>query len=166
MYVNQREALAYIAGLIDGEGSLIIRRNLGTMQMLNRKYPNYHPEIHMGMIHREPLDFVQSVTGLGKVYEEKPYHHKRPMFRFKITRKEQIRMFIDLIYEFLIVKKKNADVVREFFATCLNGPGIPISEELNSKRYALWIKNRTLNGVVEVPAETERKNKGGRSKGV
>lgn len=166
MYENQREALAYIAGILEGEGSIMIRRAMSLMQMKHRRYPNFHPCIMIGMLHREPLDFIVEKTGFGTVYQEKPYHHKRGMFRYKLTRQDEILKFINLMYEFLFIKKEHVEIVREFYVTCKNKAGVPLTEEINNRRTNLWLRIRTLNGVVEVPAETERRNKGGRSKGV
>ncbi len=157
---------AYIAGLIDGEGSIMIMRQAHESFMKQRAAsgcfdPHYHPQIRIGMIDRRPIDFICEVSGIGKVIEEKPYHHKRPMFRWNIRRRDEITAFLQKIMPYLLVKTEQAKLALNFCENWIGKPGLRLTDENRKKREAAWLAMRSLNGVVS-PATTERKGKRGR----
>jgi len=161
--------LAYIAGIIDGEGSIMIQRQASKSFMEQRAksgcfHPHYAPGIRIGMLEREPLDFIVDTTYIGKVIEEKPYHHKRPMFRWMIRRKADIEKFLPLIMPYMIVKKKQADLCLKFIKEWITCNGTRITPEVQQMREDAWMEMRKLNGVITVPATTEPKGRRGRDK--
>lgn len=160
--------LGYIAGIIDGEGSIMLvsARHKSFMEAQGRKYPAYYPAVRVGMIGREPLDLIVNFTGLGKVVLEKSYAGKRPVYRWRLTRKDEVYEFLKLIGPHLLEKREQAKVLIEYMdqnPKCTHSN--PVTSEIEEWRNSYWIKIRTLNGVAS-PATTEPFGKRGRSKSV
>ena len=166
MQGNSKEALAYIAGIMDGEGSIMIMKQASETFMKNRKHAHFFPCVRVGMIDRRPLDFMVNTIQVGSVYEEKSYHHKRPMFRLCLRKKEEVVYFLNTLLPYLIVKKAQAELAIKFMQECVHKPGIPMTLEKNAIRQTYWQEMRTMNGVSDAPATTERKSKRGRDMSV
>jgi hypothetical protein len=161
------EKLAYIAGIVDGEGSIMIMRQASISFMEQRAlrgcfHPHYHPCIRVGMQRREPLDFIVNTTEIGKVWVEKPYKKQRPMFRWMTRSKDDITKFLTLILPYLLVKNKQADLALKFVNEWVSFNGAKITPEIQEKRENSWMEMRKLNGVVSIPATTKSKGKRGR----
>lgn len=160
--------LAYIAGIIDGEGSIGICRasHKSFMEQYKRKYPYYYPFIRCGMIDHEPIKMIKEVTKLGRLEKEISYQEKRPMYRWRIFKQKECIEFINLLFPYLIVKKPQAILMLDFiknFKRCHRYTRI--TPEIEAERASYWIKMRTLNGIAS-PATTERVGKVGRSRSV
>jgi len=159
--------LAYIAGILDGEGSIMIQRQASKSFMEQRRsrgcfHPHYSPAIRIGMLERDPLDLIVETTKIGKIYKEKSYHHKRPMFRWMIRSKQEIEDFLPLVIPFLLVKKKQAELCLKFVKEWISHNGIRLSSEVIADRENAWLQMRKLNGVITSPATTEPRGKRGR----
>lgn len=74
-----REALAYAAGLYEGEGTIFYRRG-GTQINLS-----------VTMMDKGPVEAFGAALGLGKLYG--PYHAKgrKPMWRWYVGRYEMVQ---------------------------------------------------------------------------
>jgi len=161
------EKLAYIAGIVDGEGSIMIMRQASKSFMEQRAkrgcfHPHYHPCIRVGMQRREPLDLIVKTTGIGEVWEEKPYLKQRPMFRWMTRSKSDITSFLKLILPYLLVKNEQAELALKFVEEWVSFNGAKITPEIQSERERAWMTMRKLNGVVSIPATTKSKGKRGR----
>lgn len=160
--------LGYVAGIIDGEGSimLVAARHESFMQAQGRRYPAYYPNIRVGMVKRVSLDRICSFMKMGKVAQEKSYAGKRPMHRYRLTRKEDVYNFLKRISPYLSEKKEQAELLLEYIE---NNPRCshinPVTPEIEEWRHSYWVKIRSLNGIAS-PATTEPYGKRGRSKGV
>lgn len=164
------EKLAYIAGIIDGEGSIMISRDRSKSFMAQRLArgstdPHYHAGIRVGMLDRRPLDLIVEVTGIGKIVEEKPYHHKRPMFRWALRKKTEVIQFLRLIMPYLIVKKEQAQLAIKFMDEWVSLNGSRLTQEVREYREKAWLQMRELNGISP-PATTKPKGNGGRDKSI
>lgn len=160
--------LAYIAGIMDGEGSIMLVKacHASFMKAQNRKYPNYYPNIRVGMIEREALDFIVDTLNIGKVVQEKSYQNKRPMFRYRLTNKPDVRKFLEIMTPYLMIKKEQAKLLMQYIDTFIScSAKNPVTEEIENNRHEYWTRMRELNGVAS-PATTEPWGKRGRSKSV
>jgi len=115
MQGNQRQALriAYCAGIIDGEGSICVTK---TKPMQNRKNPLHAPLIRVGMNKEEPMKFLQETFKCGNIYYEgvrKDRPNQNPMYRWVVTNRDDVVKVINMIRGFLIVKRDQADLVKE-----------------------------------------------------
>lgn len=164
MHDNQREALSYIAGILDGEGSIMITRQASQTFMKNRKHPNYCATVRIGMLTPEPLRLIESF-GFGKVYIEKPYHHRRPMYRIWIRSKDEVKRFLESVKPWVLVKKQQLELALDFIEKAAGKPGHRITQKMADYGEESWLKMRTLNGV-EAPATTKREGKRGRDNSV
>lgn len=159
--------LGYIAGILDGEGSIMIQRQASKSFMKQREergcfYPHYSPAIRIGMLEKTPLDFIVEATQIGKVYKEKPYHRKRPMFRWMIRSKEEITKFLIPLIPCLLVKKQQAELCLTFVKEWVSHNGIRLTPEVIAQREGAWLQMRKLNGVITLPATTEPRGRRGR----
>lgn len=152
MHGNQRQAIqyAYIAGIIDGEGSFIIlkRDNLYTKKTHKLRNPYYIGGFCIGMVEKQPIELISSIIGKGKVYEE-CVPNKRSIWRIRCMGNQLVRSFLDKIMPYLIVKKPQAELLYDF----LSNWEIPyrrsegISEKELQRREEAYQKMRKLNAV-------------------
>lgn len=163
----ETEKLAYIAGILDGEGSIMIMRQASKSFMEQRAKrgcfdPHYHACIRIGMLERVALDLIVETTKIGEVVEEKPYHHKRPMFRWMARSRHDCLNFLALVMPYVRVKKRQAQLCVNFMENWVSSNGIRLTPEIKAKREKAWIEMRKLNGVISVPATTKSRGKRGR----
>jgi hypothetical protein len=165
------EKLAYIAGIVDGEGSIMIQRDMSISFMRQRlergsTEPHYHACVRVGMNDPSAVNFIHEVTGYGKVVKEKPYHHKKPMYRWTIRRRDEIVPFLRLILPYLLVKKTQAELAIKFMDEWVSSNGIRLTDGIRKNRENAWLKMRELNGIVPPPATTKPRSTGGRDKSI
>lgn len=98
-------SLAYIAGFVDGEGCI----SLGSRNKNN----STRVTIEIAQNKREVLDWIVSELGFGRVYTKK-YKHGNT-YCLSIFAKEG-RIFIPLIFPYLIVKSKQAALLLKFYS--------------------------------------------------
>jgi len=96
--MQDREA-AYLAGIIDGEGTITLTR-------MHRK-ENRRPCITIASTDKELLLFVQTLSGgtLANKRNYKPKKHK-DSFTLNIKKKESVLMILQAISKYLRVDKK------------------------------------------------------------
>lgn len=178
MQDNQREEIAYLAGLFDGEGSIMIQclNSLNYMDKSRRKTPGFVVGMRIGMINEDVIAYFANFFNIP-YDKEKKYHHKRPMFRVQIRRQDKVREIIKAFTPYLKVKREQAKIALEYLDTCLRprrkGELSAVPEELQRRREELYFKMKELNGISISPATTKRvdnfkhaSGNGGRSKGV
>lgn len=163
------EKLAYIAGIVDGEGSIMVMRQASEAFMQQRAksgcfHPHYHPCVRIGMQNRSALDLIVKTFGFGKVYQEKPKPGQRPIFRFMIRSRDDVMIFLRSILPYLLVKKEQALLAIQFMCDWTSHNGSRLTPEVQQKREAAWAEMRKLNGVISTPATTKPRGKRGREK--
>ena len=117
MQGNQRQAvlMAYLAGIIDGEGSFMITKtSIDKMARNTRsKTTRYLAFFSIGMVDREPLDLIIDAIGAGKIYEER-VPNARTLYRVRFGGRLKLIPFIKNLLPYLIVKKTRAKIVLDF----------------------------------------------------
>ena len=98
--------LAYLAGFIDGEGSIGIyganrRNNSAVRLMVNNTY-------------LEVVDFIHALTGVGTVIYKEGGKRKAPSKIWQVTSVFEMRDVIVKLLPYLIVKKNQAMSALEF----------------------------------------------------
>lgn len=171
MQDNPREEIAYIAGLFDGEGSIMIVRHAGEnyMRITKRKTPGYSVSLSLGMIDRQLIEWLKNKLNVGNIHCEKIYHAKRPMYRWYVKNKKGCVHVLNMLMPFLRGKKQQAELQIQFINECLglvNKRNAGVPEELNAKREKYWLKMKELNGIDISLATTKRVGNKGRKKGV
>lgn len=155
MQGNQRQAVlwAYLAGLIDGEGSFVIQKTEVEKihKSSNSKTPKYLAYFCIGMVDRAPLDLIQETIGAGKVYEER-VPNRRSIWRIRFAGRLKLMPFINELLPYLIVKKQQAKTVLDFCVKWVtpinaNGKRQMVSEQELQRREQAYLKMRKLNAV-------------------
>ena len=101
--------LAYLAGLIDGEGYIGIKRTTHK----NRVSPAYHARIQVRMVDEPAIAFLADTLG-GSYYYERPSVAKgRPLYCFQAS-DAKAESILRSLRPYLRVKARNADTVLEF----------------------------------------------------
>jgi len=171
MQDNPREEIAYIAGLFDGEGSIMINRQAGEnyMKATKRKTPGYSVSLSLGMIDQELIEWLKSKLNVGNVVCEKVYHAKRPMYRWYVKNKQGCLHVLNMLVPYLRGKRKQAELQKAFITECLgldNNRNNGVPKELAEKREQYWLKMKELNGIDISLATTKRVGSTGRMKSV
>lgn len=103
--------IAYIAGLIDGEGYIGIKRR--TALSNGRVNPSYQERIQIRMVDEPAIKFIAGTLG-GNYYTEKPNAHKgRPLYCFQASDQIAVKI-LQTILPYLKVKRQVAEKVLEF----------------------------------------------------
>lgn len=152
MQGNQREVdLAYVAGLIDGEGTFVVSKS--TYKHKNRR-PCFTPYVRVGMIVRMPLEIIQGITGHGTITFDPRDHRsgfgyrQRGFYLWSVSTSSKIPPLLDLLLPYLRLKNPQALLMKEFCEnygkTKYPRGGIP--EEVWLYREQIWRKMSELNG--------------------
>lgn len=147
---------AYIAGIIDGEGSIMI------MQSKSRSSGNYYfPVVKIANTNKEVIDWIIKVVGKGKIgYLSRMNKRCKDVYHYTIASNEAVELLKD-VFPYLIIKKKQANVAITLRHEHLNalkeapinkhgvrmfGNGHPIPDYLRAFREACYWFVRDLNG--------------------
>lgn len=99
---------AYIAGIIDGEGHIGIKRKKPTA--VNRlKSSEYSVRVTVCMTDEAPVHRVADFCGVAHQIHLRYRPPNRPIYEIEITRKKAIHLLRE-IYPYLLGKKKQADL--------------------------------------------------------
>jgi hypothetical protein len=154
MQDNQRQALqiAYIAGLLDGEGSFCFCKTESekTMQYLKRKSPLYRPQVRLGMVDPRPIRLVNSVfpgyMHCEGVRKDRPTY--QVMYRWVLYKREPLVPMLETIIPYLIVKKEQAETLLDSIKNWKNiKRGHLLDPDELQRREEAYQKMRKLNAV-------------------
>lgn len=95
---------AYLAGLFDGEGCV------GYYERMTHNIPYHSASLHVCMTDPRPVQWLQAVTGLGKISVTYP-KQKRPVFQWQLCKRKDIRQVLEAIRPFLKIKGDQADLL-------------------------------------------------------
>lgn len=110
------ETLAYIAGIVDGEGYVGIKKNMTSVRSGHSKSPLYHERIQIRMTSKEVIDFVKNEMGGSYYKEKKAYHshngfkHSKLLYCYQATDLTAFN-FIKAVLPYLKEKRKQAELV-------------------------------------------------------
>jgi hypothetical protein len=158
MQDNQREELAYLAGLFDGEGTICIQKDSRPLAKDNGRNwnPIYNVTFRVGMIDQKAIEGFKEFFYVGYIDCEKSYHKFRPMWRYAIRAKDDVMMVIGRILPFLRVKRPQAELAIRFFKDCPSQRGTYLTPQVLEKKEWYYQRMRELNGVANSPATTKR----------
>lgn len=167
MQGNQRQAIlwAYLAGLIDGEGSFVIQKTeVNKIHKSSKsKTPKYLAYFCIGMVDKAPLDLIRDTIGAGKVYEE-CVPNKRSIWRIRFGGRIKLIPFINELLPYLIVKKQQAFTVLDFCMNWVtpvnaNGKRQMVSSMELQRREEAYLKMRKLNAVGAAATTKSKSNR-------
>jgi hypothetical protein len=103
--------LAYLAGLIDGEGCIRIKK-AKAYRCQGRRTPSYTPAIHVRMVDEPAIAFLEETLG-GWTYKEKPHSRGgRPLFCWQASGNVAAGV-LRALRPYLRIKGEQADVALE-----------------------------------------------------
>lgn len=108
---NQQERLAYLAGIIDGEGWV------GLTKMVNK---GFRPCITVHMVGRDWIDHLDEIaraSGLPSYC-----YHMKTSSRWGIYGIKRVKRTIEALDPYLFIKKRQADLLMEFIDLRLSRP--------------------------------------------
>ena len=147
---------AYLAGLIDGEGSLEIQRIKGD------QYKNgisYQARIRICMTNKEIIKWLYESFGgyfCERVIEDKNFKNS---YEWTLRNNRLVKPFINKTYPYLRVKKKHAEIIKRFLKTFNKnsynrtetklgygtGYHLEVKQEIIERREKLFHQIRELN---------------------
>jgi len=132
---------AYFAGILDGEGTIALKRSHDT---LHRKHTHYYPGVMITNTHKGVCDLAKEIYG-GCVYERKSWRHTgyKPCFQWLIGSR-MADSFLRLVLPYLIIKKDQAELVLTFYEGIFTNGRQPTDEEIK-RRDELCERLKELN---------------------
>lgn len=109
--MTKKEKLAYLAGLVDGEGYIGIKRSK-PYKPNNEISVKYHARIQVRMVDEIGIKLLKETLG-GWYYKEKPScNNGRPLYCFQASDKSAASI-LEKLLPYLIIKKRQAKTVLE-----------------------------------------------------
>lgn len=165
MFESSPAKLAYLAGVIDGEGCIAIRKSKRTGSC---KSTRYAAAVTVGNTSRVLIEQLVGTFGVGCVTYRYPTKTKRACYLWSLSSRGA-RDVLRAVQPYLIVKREQAAVLLEFidnfdsFKGARPGKkgGQLVSPEELARREHLYQQIRTLNRVG--PRSDDRKRSDNRS---
>lgn len=134
------EQIAYLAGIIDGEGTFYIGQEAKNCKSFNSR-------IVVVNTSKSLIDWIHFTFG-GMVYSRT--NTKNPNWKVKyewVCKKSEILLLCDMILPYLVCKKKQAEIMIEFRKTfnVPRGRCNPVPENIHTTRLELLNKLRKFN---------------------
>lgn len=132
--------LAYLAGIIDGEGTIYI-------QKVNRKtFFDYFPRIQIVTTTPNLMYWIRDTFGGIVTCRDRSTENRnwKPQYTWYTTRKIMDQL-LPLLHPYLIVKKKQVEVMIEFRKTFTQKESKKISHDIFEFRDECMIKIRHFN---------------------
>lgn len=113
------EDLAYIAGLIDGEGYIGLVKYIEkrrTKNIKNRITYYYHPVVKLAMCDRDGIDLIDSLF-LGNIWfhqRNEKYKNWKNQWEWQAKGQKRVKEILQAILPYLKVKRKQAELVIDF----------------------------------------------------
>lgn len=102
---------AYVAGLMDTDGSFMIHKRMNHNGMKN---PNYVAKISYGENDSRPHNFIRSIFPFGSVTHKDSSTADGGRYVWELIVKEEMIDFISRLLPYMKVKRSNAEIVLEF----------------------------------------------------
>lgn len=99
----------YIAGILDGEGSLVVYMNT----QRNGSF-RVNTQIRVGMTDKDVIYWLKDVTGLGNISKGKQRNPKwKPAYIWEVAGGNQVAQLLLSVGDYLKVKKQHANIILE-----------------------------------------------------
>lgn len=158
--MNKEIKLAYIAGVLDGDGSFSLIKNPSSGHIS----PLYYPMIQLANAHKPLVDMFKDEFG-GFRSERLSYFGKdksvrRPSHQWKMEKSTSCLPFLEEIIPYLVVKKERATYLRDYI---LDNPfkrgGGRLDDNILRNRESAYIKMKSLNEYADIHGNILSKNK-------
>jgi DNA-binding CsgD family transcriptional regulator len=115
----------YIAGLLDGEGTVTINETKVRMGKKRERYLSLRPLIKIANTDREVLEWVARQVGgfrFATRNGRESKHGKRLVYDIVLKKQKDILVFLEMLLPYLIIKRRQAELVVEFCRSRLAKP--------------------------------------------
>jgi hypothetical protein len=144
-----RSAIAWAAGIIDGEGCISIRRKLKSSPSQQSRSATYRLELSVKMTHKPTIERLQSVLSAGNIYRETPgKNNKKVAWKLSVTGLV-LGKILARLNKHLVTKLAESKLGFEFLATFHGKAGSrwgrkQVPADIIQKRDALYWQVREL----------------------
>lgn len=115
------EQAAYIAGILDGEGSITISKKNDHTGM--RRGVCYRPCVSVANTNELLLLWLQATTGLGGISSKAPSNPRhRQAWKWSVW-SQQARQLLEVVSPYLLLKREQAELVLDFVRSQRRGVG-------------------------------------------
>jgi hypothetical protein len=148
---------AYLAGLIDGEGCIFISKYKGK----NNTTPVYSLRVVIALTDEDTINHWHRVTGAGCVHRDESRSRQRDnnsiAWQWIISQNDAVQ-FLQAVYDYLYMKKDQADTAFEFMRikTDRSGRYGVVNEHITRKREALRLRLMDQKKAIKQRPDTER----------
>lgn len=141
--------LGYLAGFIDGEGTLSIRKKKSFRYYKGKKYDSYtityKPIFSMAVTHEKTIDELLVWLYSCDFISPKKYVKKKkgfkPLYIIEINRHDEIHSLLNALYPFFILKKKQAELLMKYCGDRLKNKYKPYTKQ----QISLYLQIKKLN---------------------
>lgn len=141
---HTKEQIAYLAGLVDGEGCFYIGR---TKQGKYGSGFQWHSMLKITSCDEELIVWLEKTFGGSKDSRYRWTSKKkfvRPVYNWQATG-AMLDYLLPLIEPYLIIKKRQCSVMMHYRLTSKNIGSRRLSPEISTKRFELMVQLRALN---------------------
>ena len=125
----------WVAGIIDGEGSIGVYRRAGKDA---KRWPSNHLTLRIGMTDRATLARVVKITGVGSIHALKPSTHNGKGYFGWIVANRSAASVLNKVSSLLITKQQQCILALQFYGLVRKFPpkgiGHPVPKEIMDER--------------------------------
>lgn len=150
-----KEQLAYIAGIIDGEGTLsLVGGQAISVDSYGRSYRSFQLTVRVGNTNKILIDWLQSKSGIGitrmisdRSYNQPKLKNSKRAHYWQLSANE-VRELLPKIVPFLVIKKRQAEIMIHWLSHLTGVRGRAMTDKI-------------FNEKIEIVKEMKRLNKRG-----
>jgi hypothetical protein len=138
--------IAYLAGIIDGEGTMYIQRRMDKRSSIVTW--SYWTRLQVCNTNPKLIEWIHQTFG-GLVYKKERDHIKRnwkTQFEW-YSKISMVDILLPLLHPYLIIKKPHAEVMMEFRKTFSKRETRKLTPEMQSFRDECMAKLKHLNNI-------------------
>jgi len=136
-----KEQISYLAGIIDGEGSVCIEIQSKSVRW-SRKCDYYSLRLLVINTYLPMLQWIESIFG-GTIRERKGPSHYRQCYRWNLCSHKASKVLVACI-PYMIIKKKHAEIFIKFAET-MTRANVRLSDEMLAYRKKLYLELKHIN---------------------
>jgi len=138
MLIEQAIPVEYVAGFLDGEGSIVLRKDKKGWFLLQIQISNTHE----GVLHQIASTFGGAVSPKNSL--QLKMNNFRPQFTWSTSGQPSLP-FLQKMLPFVIIKREHVELAIEFLKFCSPGSGRQLIGERKAQRVAIFERFKKLN---------------------
>jgi len=147
--IYKKEDWAYLAGIIDGEGWIGVRRIKDRSGRSSYPY-HYVPELSVSNTDERIIKWIRNIFQVGCIdcWHNKKNPHRKPVYKWRISRKVELSFVLENTLPFLIIKKEQALIImklRLLMDKTKPCPGNPLTKSAREQREYCYNELKRLN---------------------